>query len=240
MPLLPDDVKKQVSETFADLQHPVHLIVFTQTLECAHCQDNRQLLEEVAELSDLVDVQVYNFVVDEDKAKEYAVNKIPATVIAGEEDYGIRFYGIPAGYEFTSLIHTIRMIGTGNSQLDQATVDALDALAEPVHMQTFVTPTCPYCPQSVVLSYEMAYASSKVRADGIESTEFPYLAIKYQVAGVPRTIINEKTDIEGVVPPDVVLQAIQEALSDKPESDQMAFTGSHTTEIQPGELAPGK
>ena len=64
MPLLPDDVKKQVRETFADLQHPVHLIVFTQTIECAHCQDNRQLLEEVAELSDLIDVQVYNLIVD--------------------------------------------------------------------------------------------------------------------------------------------------------------------------------
>ena len=213
MPLLPDDVKSQVRETFADLQHPVHLVAFTQTLECAHCGDNRQLMEEVAELSDLIDVQVYDFVTDADKAQEYGVDKIPATVLMGEKDYGIRFYGVPAGYEFTSLIHTIRMIGTGTSQLDEATATGLDELAEPVHMQVFVTPTCPYCPQSVVASYEMAYASSNVSADGIESTEFPHLAVKYQVAGVPRTVINETTHIEGVVPPDVILQAAQEALS---------------------------
>jgi len=235
MPLLPNDVKKQVQETFADLQHPVHLVVFTQTLECAHCHDNRQLLEEVAELSDLIDVTVYNFVVDAVKAKEYGVDKIPATVIMGEEDYGIRFYGIPAGYEFTSLIHTIRMIGTSASQLDEATVQQLNALADPVHMQVFVTPTCPYCPQSVVLSYEMAYASPNVRADGVESTEFPHLAIKYQVAGVPRTVINEKTHIEGVVPPDLVLQAMQETLSADPGTEPLEYTGSNITEVESGE-----
>ncbi len=230
MPLLPDDIKNQVRESFADLEHPVHLIVFTQTLECEHCRDNRQLIEEISELSDLVDVTEYNFVVDEDKAKQYSVDKIPATVIMGEEDYGIRFYGIPAGYEFTSLIHTIRMIGTGTSQIDEETVESLAALEDPVHMQVFVTPTCPYCPQSVVLSYEMAYASPNVRADGVESTEFPHLAIKYGVAGVPRTVINDKAHIEGVVSPDIVLQAIQETLNATPESDPIEFTGSDVTE----------
>jgi glutaredoxin-like protein len=211
--MLPDDVKTQVRETLADLEHPVHLIVFTQTLECMYCRENRELIEEVAGLSDQVDVQVYNFITDEDKAKEYAVDKIPATAIVGEEDYGIRFYGIPAGYEFTSLIHTIRMIGAGTSQLDEQTVQALNDLPAPAHLQVFVTPTCPYCPQSVVAGFEMAYASSNVRADCVESTEFPYLAVKYQVAGVPRTVINENVHIEGVVPPDVVLEKIQEALA---------------------------
>jgi glutaredoxin-like protein len=148
----------------------------------------------------------------------------------GEEDYGIRFYGIPAGFEFTSLIHTIRMIGTATSQIDEATVEALAAVEEPVHMQVFVTPTCPYCPQSVVLSYEMAYASPNVRADGVESTEFPHLAIKYGVSGVPRTVINDKAHIEGLVPPDVVLQAIQETLSAAPDAEQIEFAGSNVTE----------
>ena len=230
MPLLPDEIKKQVQEAFADLEHPVHLIVFTQTLECDHCRDTRQLLEEIVELSDLIDLTEYNFVVDEDKAKQYGVDKIPATVIMGEEDFGIRFYGVPAGYEFTSLVHTIHMIGTGTSQLDEATREGLDALQEPVHMQVFVTPTCPYCPQSVVLSYEMAYASSNVRADGVEATEFPHLAVRYQVAGVPRTVINEKTHIEGVVPPDMVLQAIQETLSAEAESAKLEYAGSNITE----------
>jgi glutaredoxin-like protein len=230
MSMLPDDIKTQVRETLADLEHPVHLIVFTQTLECMYCSENRGLIEEVAGLSDQVDVQVYNFITDEDKAKQYAIDKIPATAIVGEEDYGIRFYGIPAGYEFTSLIHTIRMIGTGTSQLDEKTVQGLDDLPGPAHLQVFVTPTCPYCPQSVVAGFEMAYASPMVRADCVESTEFPYLAVKYQVAGVPRTVINDVTHIEGVVPPDLVLQAIQETLSAAPGSEPLEFTGTDITE----------
>jgi glutaredoxin-like protein len=211
--MLPDDVKDQVRETLADLENPVHLVLFTQTLECMYCRENRQLMEDVAGLSDLVDLTVHNFVTDEEKAKEYGVDKIPATVIMGEKDYGIRFYGIPAGYEFTTLIHTIRMIGKTGSQLDEQTRAALDALTEPVHMQVFVTPTCPYCPQAVALGYEMAYASENVRADGVESSEFPHLAVKYQVAGVPRTVINESTHLEGAAPPDMLLGKIKEALA---------------------------
>ena len=213
MPMLPDDVKAQVRETLADLENPVHLVLFTQTLECMYCQENRQLMEDVASLSDMVDVTIHNFVTDADKAEEYGVEKIPATVIMGEEDYGIRFYGIPAGYEFTTLIHSIRMIGATGSQLDEQTRQALDALTEPVHLQVFVTPTCPYCPQAVALGYEMAYASTNVRADGVESSEFPHLAIKYQVAGVPRTVINETTHLEGAAPPDMLLEKIQEAIA---------------------------
>ena len=213
MPMLPDDVKAQVRETLADLENPVHLVLFTQTLECMYCRENRELIEDVASLSDLVDVTVYNFVTDSEKAEEYRVDKIPATVLMGEEDYGIRFYGIPAGDEFTTLIHAIRMIGKTGSQLDEGTRQALDALIEPVHLQVFVTPTCPYCPQAVALGYEMAYASSNVRADGVESSEFPHLAVKYQVAGVPRTVINETTHLEGAAPPDMLLAKIQEAVT---------------------------
>jgi glutaredoxin-like protein len=216
--MLPDDVKAQVRETLADLENPVHLVLFTQTLECMYCQENRQLMEEVASLSDLVDVTVYNFVTDAERAEEYGIDKIPATVIMGEEDYGIRFYGVPAGYEFTTLIHTIRMIGTTGSQLDEETRQALDALTEPVHLQVFVTPTCPYCPQAVALGYEMAYASENVRADGVESSEFPHMAVKYQVAGVPRTVINETTHLEGAAPPDMLLEKIQEALAVEQEA----------------------
>ena len=104
-------------------------------------------------------------------------------------------------------------------QLIAETRQALEALTEPVHLQIFVTPTCPYCPQAVALGFEMAYASSNVRADGIESSEFPHLAIKYEVAGVPRTVINESTNLEGAGPPDVLLAKIHEALGNGQGSD---------------------
>ena len=220
MPMLPDDIKNQVREAFAGLTNLVRLVIFTQTLECAYCSQNRELLEEIAELSDQVTTEVYNFVVDKEQVEAYAVDKIPAVAIVGEEDYGIRFYGIPAGYEFTSLVHAIRLVGGLGSQLDEETRARLEAVGDPVHLQVFVTPTCPYCPQAVALSYEMAYASPMVRADGVESTEFPQLAVKYQVAGVPRMVINEDTYVEGAAPPDMLLDKITEALTAQPEGEE--------------------
>ena len=212
MPMLPDDVKGQVVEAFASIKTPVKLINFTQTLECAYCRETRELLQEIAELSDQVSVEVYDFVSDPEKVKAYAIDKIPATVILGKEDYGIRFYGMAAGYEFTSLVYAIRLVGGLGTQLDEETRQKVAAIDEPVHLQVFVTPTCPYCPQAVALAYEMAYANPNIRADGIESSEFPQLAIRYQVAGVPRTVINEDTLLEGAVPPDMLLEKIEAVL----------------------------
>jgi glutaredoxin-like protein len=213
MPMLPDDVKEQVKEAFADIETPVKLINFTQTLECMYCRETRELVQEIAALSDKVSVEVHNFVTDPEPVKEYAIDKIPATAVVGEADYGIRFYGMPAGYEFTSLVYAIRLAGGAGSQLDDETREQVAAIDDPLHLQVFVTPTCPYCPQAVALSYEMAYANPHIRADGIESSEFPQLSIKYQVAGVPRTVINEDTFLEGAAPPDMLLEKIGEALN---------------------------
>jgi glutaredoxin-like protein len=212
MPLLPDEMKKQVSDALAGLKTPVKFVIFTQTFECPNCETNRQLLEEVAALSDQIGVEVYDFVTDPEKVKEYGIDKIPAVAILGEQDYGLRFYGVPAGYEFTTLVHTVRMVGGGGSQLDEKVQAELRSLKEPVHMQVFVTPTCPFCPQAAAVAYEMAYVSPMIRTDVVESTEFPFLSIKYQIAGVPRTIINESTMVEGAAAPEAVWSKIQEAL----------------------------
>jgi glutaredoxin-like protein len=217
MPLLNDEIAEQVREQLETLAGPVQLVVFTQTFECDYCAENRQLVEEVADLSDQVTVEVYNFAIDKEKAEELNIDKIPAIAVIGAEDYGVRFYGIPAGYEFTSLIHAIQAVAAGEPELSEEGLQALAELTDPVHMQVFVTPTCPYCPQSVVLAHQMAIASPMVQADMVEATEFPHLSMKYQVMGVPRTVINETTHIEGAVPEPMLLEKLQEALAGVPE-----------------------
>jgi len=217
MPLLNDEIVEQVKEQLADLEGPVRLVMFTQTFECEYCAETRRLVEEVAQLSDQLTAEIYNFVTDEEKAKELGVDKIPAIAVIGAQDYGVRFYGIPAGYEFTSLIHAIQAVAAGEPDLSEEGIQALAELTGPVHMQVFVTPTCPYCPQAVVLAHHMAIASPMVRADMVEATEFPHLSIKYQVMGVPRTVINDTAHIEGAAPEPMVLDKLQEALEGAPE-----------------------
>lgn len=217
MSLLSEKDRQQLSERFAELAKPVKLIVFTQEFECQYCRETRQIAEELASLSDQISIEIYDFLGDQEIAGQYSVDKIPATVIVQDgteaQDFGIRYFGVPAGYEFTSLVEDVMMIGSGESGLNVTTKEWAAALSEPVHLQVFVTPTCPYCPQAVLLAHQLAMESEWVTADMVEATEFPDLSMKYQVMGVPRTVINETVHMEGAAPEPMLLAKLKEAIA---------------------------
>ncbi len=213
MALLDDEIVRNVTEMLADLNHDVRLVVFTTAQGCDYCKEIVQLAEEVAATSSKLSTEVYDFDQMPEKAKAHNVTMAPAMVIVGQQDYGLRYYGIPAGHEFSTLLYGIQLAGRGLSDLDQQTLNFLDGLEKPVNIQVFVTPTCPYCPRSAVLAYEMAVASDKVVADVIESMEFQELANRFNVMGVPLSVINGKERIEGAAPPQTFIAAIQAALA---------------------------
>jgi len=212
MSLLNEEIKEQVTQELAGLESPVKIVMFTQEFECQYCSETQELIEEIAELSDQLSVEVYDFVADEEKAGELNIDKVPAIAVIGEEDYDVRFYGIPSGYEFSSLLHAIQMVASKETELSAETLEILKELTEPVHIQVFVTPTCPYCPQSVILAHKMAIASPMVRGDMVEAQEFPQISQKYQVMGVPRTVINETAHLEGAAAEPMVIAKLQEVI----------------------------
>jgi glutaredoxin-like protein len=197
MALLKDEDRQKVRSIFEAVKHPVNLIVFTQPFECEYCQMTRELVQELAALSDRITVDVFDFVDDEAIAKQYNVDKIPATVVRGDKDYGIRFYGVPAGYEFMSLIEAIVDVGKRDHGLPETILALLARVDQPVHMQAMVSPTCPYCPRAVRAAHRFAMASDFIHGDMVEITEFPYLGVKYSIQGVPNTIINDTESIVG-------------------------------------------
>ena len=217
MAMLKKEIQAQVQKEFARLDAPVKLVVFTQSFECQYCTETRELIEEVAELAPQLSVEIYDLVTDKALADEYGIDKIPAVaVVRGgeqERDYGIRFYGIPSGYEFSTLIQDIVMVSSGDSGLSEQTKVQLAKLEEPVHLQVFVTPTCPYCPPAVHLAHQLAMASDKVKADMVEAIEFPHLSNKYDVMGVPRTVINETEFLEGAAPEAMLMARIMESVA---------------------------
>lgn len=221
MPILKEREREEVQKQLEGLVNPVKLVMFTQKIECEYCEETRMMVEELAALSDKVTAEVYNFIIDKEATEKYGVDKIPAIAILGidpqgpspgEKEYGIRYYGIPAGYEFSALLEDIKTVSSGQSGLSEGTKAALAQIDEPVHMQVFTTPTCPYCPRAVVLAHKMALQSDQIRADGIEAMEFPHLTVKYRVQGVPRTVINETHFVDGVVPEPIMVEGILKAL----------------------------
>lgn len=217
MPLLSEKDQAHLREEFKSLKDPVTLVVFTQERECQYCRETREIAEELAELSEKISVEVYDFVADETQVGAYGIDKIPAIALVrgGEEsrDYGIRYYGIPSGYEFSSLIADVMMVSEGDSGLAEDTRTWVQSLTEPIHLQVFVTPTCPYCPQAVVLAHKLAMESDLITADMVEAIEFPHLSNRYHVQGVPRTVINDDFHLEGAAPERMVLAKLQEAVA---------------------------
>ena len=62
------------------------------------------------------------------------------------------------------------------------------------------------------LAHQLALESDLVRADMVEAIEFPHLSTKYQVRGVPRTVINETIHIEGAAPEPMFMARFKEAV----------------------------
>ena len=202
MALLKESDAKTLKQMFDGLESKVRIILFTQEFERQYCSMTRELAEEVADLSGKLEVETYHFLKDPEQVKKYDIERIPAIVLEDEDgkDFGVRFYGVPAGYEFTSLIEDIMDIGNKKIDLAPQTLEKLKTLTKPVTIQVFVTPTCPYCPNAVRMAHKLAMASDMVKGVMVEASEFPDMAVKYSVKGVPKSVFNETLSLIGALP----------------------------------------
>jgi glutaredoxin-like protein len=141
MGLIRDEDAGEIRERLKEMVNPVQLIHFTQELNVQYGRETQQLLKDLAALSDKLSLKVYNFLLDEEKVAEYGVDKVPATVVRNSKDYGIRFYGLPAGYEFSSLLDVILDVSKGDSGLREDSREKLRTITQPIHLEVFVTPT---------------------------------------------------------------------------------------------------
>ncbi|MCX9014564.1 MAG: thioredoxin family protein [Candidatus Methanoperedens sp.] len=207
-----DAEKKTINKKFESLVNDVQLVMFTQEHECHFCKETRDMVEGLGGLSPKIKTTVYDLVNDKDMAKKYNIDKIPAIAIIGQSDYGIRYYGAAAGYEFNVVLDDIVDVSKGTTPLPDAIKNKLAGINKPVHVQVFVSPTCPYCPAAARTSRRLAIENKHIRSDVLEMTEFPHLVQKYSVMSVPHIIINEDTSFVGAQPPEVFVEQILMAL----------------------------
>ncbi|KAF0124923.1 MAG: glutaredoxin-like domain-containing protein [Elusimicrobia bacterium] len=200
---------EELKKTFAGLTEPVKLVLFKENLLCRTCGPAEDLLRETAALSDKINLEIHNRVTEEEKAAEYGASLTPSIFVESPASgRRVRFNGIPAGYEFVSLIEAILAASAGKADLQAETLSALAGLKGPVNIKVFVTPDCPYCPSAVMLAHKFAIASSKVTAEMVEVEEFRELAAKYEVQGVPKLVINDRMGLVGAQPESMLLKAV--------------------------------
>jgi glutaredoxin-like protein len=218
--LLDQDIESRIQDIFGELSEPIELLFFGQK-EDHHSEQTLQLLEEVAALTDLISVTAHDLDSAKSLAAAHHVEYAPTIVLAAREgdqvvDYGVRIVGAPLGHEFTTLIHSMIAVSNRKKGLQGASKDYLDSLEEPVVLQVFSTPTCPYCPRAVILAHQLALGSPLVEAEMIEATSFPDLSYRYNVSSVPHTSINDGAGtVIGAVPESDLIHAIRQVLEEK-------------------------
>lgn len=186
-----------LTKSLSALQSPVRLLFFEQSIGCDSCRPTRQLLQQLADLSPHISLETMNLVLEKGRAEEYGIDRVPAIVISAPRRERIRFYGAPLGYELASLVEAISMTASGDSGLGQNTREWLETLVGPVRLQVFFTPNCVYCPEMVTLANRFAVAHPLISATAVDATEYPDLVRRYNVNGVPKTIINNRVEFVG-------------------------------------------
>ena len=143
---LDENVKKQLTEVFGGLDHPVVLLFFSGEENCDYCRDTRELLSEIITISDKIELQEFERGKDIEVVKKYNVDKTPTIILTRKDgtdliDFGIRFAGIPAGHEFSAFINAILSVSKEQSHLSKETKEFLAGLKQQINLQVFTTPT---------------------------------------------------------------------------------------------------
>lgn len=221
MAFLDESIQTQVKEALASITQNVELLVYTGSSLVVpgrdapgHQRETLELLKEVASLNEHISVTEKPLAGDTE-AQEAGISLAPTIVLreAGSSRNNIRFLGLPSGYEFQTLIQTLLMLGTGEALSSETSTEKLAGLSEKITLQSFVTPTCPYCPQAVLTAFGLAFANENIIAEGIEANEFPLLSQQYRISGVPDTVIKGQSTerVLGGQPERVFVESILKA-----------------------------
>lgn len=208
MSMLDEGTATQLKTIFSEMKNPVQVVLVTGTTNCETCDATRDFVRELAPLSEKI--QLKEIADTSAQAKTLGVVMVPAIVLLDEAgtDYGIKYYGIPAGHEINSFIMGLLEVSGAGQQLPPAIESRIAAIDKPVDIKVFVTLGCPHCPGAVMKAHKLALMNPNVRAEMIEANTFGELSTKYQVSGVPKIVINETHELLGDQPLEAFLNEI--------------------------------
>jgi glutaredoxin-like protein len=208
MPLIDDATREQIRQRLAQsLAEPVEIrlyrrpdsgrLVLPGGLGCATCDAAEEIARTLVEAAPgKLTLRVTDVTVEDSD-----IEATPTYVVGAPDEEGrITFQGLPAGYEFTTLLDAIERVSGRGHELAPDVAERVRTLEDDVELMVFVTPSCPYCPGAGSMANRMALASPRIRSIVVEANEFPELADRFQVQGVPRTVVNRAGAFVGALP----------------------------------------
>jgi alkyl hydroperoxide reductase subunit AhpF len=211
-PLLDAETRLEAKKRFASMASTVQLDYFVpKTSTDNFCIT---LLKELESLTDKIKVSVHY--VESGPSKKVNENQ-SLIVIRGQYVRGDpRFYGIPTGHEFGAFLQAVILASSSNESMAGPIANFSKNITQPIKLEVFVTPECPHCPTSSFIALKLAILNKNVKGYVYEIARFPEVARKYNVEGVPKTVINEGIgSYSGGYPEDVAVLNIKKALENK-------------------------
>lgn len=172
---------------------------------CQTCDQAEEIARSLAE----VDPDRLHLTVVDVRIEDSEIESVPTLTIAAPGELPrITFQGLPSGYEFATLLDAIERVSGSGDGLAPEETERLASLQDEVEVMVFVTPSCPYCPGAAAMANRMALASPRVRSLIVEANEFPELSQRFEVQGVPRTVVNRAGAFVGALPGPAFVDAV--------------------------------
>lgn len=190
--LLSLEVRAQLKDLLSkELKEKVKVKLFSQAIGCETCSIAEDLLKEVSQVEpERIELEIHSPVIERQIAQAYGIERVPTIVIEGEKDYGIRYIGLPAGLEFSTLVQGIIQVSKRSPKLSEKTIEMLKSIDLPMEIMVFVTTSCGYCPSAAIMAMNFALANENIKALIVDASENADLAERFQVVGVPKIVIN--------------------------------------------------
>lgn len=132
--------RELIQRALTDLPDVVTIRSYTSDVDSTYSRSERALLEEVAAGSPKITLEILADRWDPEREAQVGIARTPCIVVLGDADHGLRYYGLPDGYELAVFLDTIRAVAGRRSGLSDANVARLRELAAPRHLEVFASP----------------------------------------------------------------------------------------------------
>jgi glutaredoxin-like protein len=212
--LLDKEIRKQVEEVLSNMKDRVSVIFFVSKERCEFCETIEKLLGELSELTDKLTIRKVSASGEEARSLDIEMTPAIVPLTADGNDKGVRFYGIPSGHEFGTLLKTLVDFSAGATpNISEKTLERLDTINQPLDIKVFVTTSCPYCPKAVLTAFNFAFANSNITASMVEASEFEELSKRFGVSSVPQVVINSSRSFVGAFPEEQYLDEVMKTVA---------------------------
>ncbi len=205
-----EDLSVQVKEILADMPKELTIALFVDKNGCETCEETKNFMNEVAELGEKINVEIYDINDDSALASEYNVVMVPSIVLldCNKDYHGVKFNGMPAGHEINSFIPALLETSGLESEIPEPLKSQIEGVNKKVNIKVFVTLSCPHCAGAVQKAHKLAMMNPNIDAEMVEAQTFSDLSNKHNVSGVPKIVINDEHELVGNQPIDAFLEKI--------------------------------